>query len=439
MYGLSYYGSTPWVAAATGNPYLKTIMPASGVNDLCDLAFGAGTLDWRFWFFVSGYYHYYGPVLQQPGALGPRPGADGQRRHDLPGRRAGRGRLGRERGHRDDGLVRLLGRAPAAPAGRAQLPRQRAAHPGPAGLERAARRTRSRGRSRCRSKGIHVEELLGQWVHASTPTPRSPDTHAGTSPTGCSGGSTAGSRTTRGADAGAPVEVEDSSGKWRRERRWPPPNARRAAAHRRRHAGVRRDAAKATATLAQDSRSRHYLSAARPGRDDHRRRPDGLRGRSTTSASRASRSRMPSREELRISGLPEVFVDVDADRRRPATSPRSCTAAPPTGCTALAGASPTCASPTARTPATRPPDKVVARQAAAPADRARAARGRGRRGRGSRAHPGPGQRDAARRPPRRARRLALRRRAPASCACASTRRTRRSSSRRPAPRDRQLP
>ena len=74
MYGISYSGSTPWVAAATGNPYLKTIVPASGVNDLFDLALGAGTLDSRFWFFVSGYYHYYGPVLNNPAVSGRDPG-----------------------------------------------------------------------------------------------------------------------------------------------------------------------------------------------------------------------------------------------------------------------------------------------------------------------------------------------------------------------------
>lgn len=33
MYGLSSPGSTPWVAAGTGNPYLKTIVPIAGIND----------------------------------------------------------------------------------------------------------------------------------------------------------------------------------------------------------------------------------------------------------------------------------------------------------------------------------------------------------------------------------------------------------------------
>src|SRR3954470_19076974 len=37
MVGISYSGSTPWVAAATGNPHLKTIVPEDGVNDLFDM------------------------------------------------------------------------------------------------------------------------------------------------------------------------------------------------------------------------------------------------------------------------------------------------------------------------------------------------------------------------------------------------------------------
>lgn len=47
MTGLSYNGSTPWEVASFGNPYLKTIVPASGVPDLFDLLFGGGVPDWR--------------------------------------------------------------------------------------------------------------------------------------------------------------------------------------------------------------------------------------------------------------------------------------------------------------------------------------------------------------------------------------------------------
>src|SRR5919109_1084063 len=47
MIGLSYDGSTPWMVAAKGNPYLKTIVPLDGVPDPFDLLFGSGTPDWR--------------------------------------------------------------------------------------------------------------------------------------------------------------------------------------------------------------------------------------------------------------------------------------------------------------------------------------------------------------------------------------------------------
>src|SRR3954447_4178170 len=73
MVGISYSGSTPWVAAATGNPYLKTIVPEDGVNDLFDLSFGAGTLDSRFWLFVPGYYDDYGVVQNNPAWSGRDP------------------------------------------------------------------------------------------------------------------------------------------------------------------------------------------------------------------------------------------------------------------------------------------------------------------------------------------------------------------------------
>lgn len=47
MTGASYDGSTPWVAAATGNPYLKTIVPVSGLPDIYDLMFHNGSAEER--------------------------------------------------------------------------------------------------------------------------------------------------------------------------------------------------------------------------------------------------------------------------------------------------------------------------------------------------------------------------------------------------------
>jgi predicted acyl esterase len=66
MTGASYDGSTPWEVAATGNPHLKTIVPVSGIHDLYDFVYGRGHNDWRWWFFVSGYYHYYGQGQANP-------------------------------------------------------------------------------------------------------------------------------------------------------------------------------------------------------------------------------------------------------------------------------------------------------------------------------------------------------------------------------------
>jgi X-Pro dipeptidyl-peptidase len=66
MLGLSYDGSTPWMVAAAGNPYLKTIVPMDGVPDLFDLLFGSGTPDWRGPGLLSGLY-YATSVINVPG------------------------------------------------------------------------------------------------------------------------------------------------------------------------------------------------------------------------------------------------------------------------------------------------------------------------------------------------------------------------------------
>ena len=66
MIGISYDGSTPWNVAASGNPHLKTIVPASGVHNLFDLVYHRGRNDGRWWFFVPGYYFYYGFGMTTP-------------------------------------------------------------------------------------------------------------------------------------------------------------------------------------------------------------------------------------------------------------------------------------------------------------------------------------------------------------------------------------
>ncbi len=47
MTGLSYDGSTPWGVAATGNAYLKTIIPMSGVPDLYGMMYRNGSAETR--------------------------------------------------------------------------------------------------------------------------------------------------------------------------------------------------------------------------------------------------------------------------------------------------------------------------------------------------------------------------------------------------------
>ncbi len=47
MTGVSYDGSTPWSVASTGNPYLKTIIPISGVPDIYGLMYRNGSAESR--------------------------------------------------------------------------------------------------------------------------------------------------------------------------------------------------------------------------------------------------------------------------------------------------------------------------------------------------------------------------------------------------------
>ena len=262
MYGISYSGSTPWVAAATGNPHLKTIVPASGVNDLFDLALGAGTLDSRFWFFVSGYYHYYGPVLNNPVVSGRDPERTVNAATTCPDVVAGRGRPARERRHRRARRGRLLGRAQPAPARRAQLPRQRAARPGADRLERPAR-ARDPVDGLAAASTASASTSCSASGTTSTPTPRA-RTPAGTGPTGCSRGSTTSSRATttraaRPAGRGRGLLRQAGAG----PTRWPPANGdvlhltagRRAGGRARRrdreHDARARLSAAATTTLGQ--------------------------------------------------------------------------------------------------------------------------------------------------------------------------------------------
>ncbi len=57
MIGRSYDGSTPWSAASKGNPYLKTVVPVSGVPDVYGLMFRNGSAEDRGPFLLNALYY----------------------------------------------------------------------------------------------------------------------------------------------------------------------------------------------------------------------------------------------------------------------------------------------------------------------------------------------------------------------------------------------
>jgi len=62
MVGVSYDGSTPWEVAGEGNPYLKTIVPISGVNDVFHLMYRNGGNETRAPGVLNEAYYQYGFV-----------------------------------------------------------------------------------------------------------------------------------------------------------------------------------------------------------------------------------------------------------------------------------------------------------------------------------------------------------------------------------------
>jgi predicted acyl esterase len=111
------------------------------------------------------------------------------------------------------------------------------------------------------------------------------------------------------ADLGAPVEIEDSSGKWRQADSWPPTNGDLLHLAADGALATERDAATASATLAPDQRSRYYYlgqTAPQHNTDDDPAVSAALDESCVTCAA----FRMPVSEELRISGLPELNLTV---------------------------------------------------------------------------------------------------------------------------------
>lgn len=59
MTGVSYVGSTPIIAAASGAPHLKTIVPVAGIAQMYDHQFQAGVPYWLQWIGAAGTYETY--------------------------------------------------------------------------------------------------------------------------------------------------------------------------------------------------------------------------------------------------------------------------------------------------------------------------------------------------------------------------------------------
>ncbi|MGH2806637.1 MAG: CocE/NonD family hydrolase [Actinomycetota bacterium] len=218
MTGASYDGSTPWDVAATGNPHLKTIVPVSGIHDIYDFIYGRGHNDWRWWFFVSGYYHYYGQGQASPlGGRDPDRWArawmcdsteealGGTFESYFTGEQDSFG-YWKARNTNDDILKRYRGSVLLVQG--LQDWNVSPDHQWPF-INQLAKR------------GVYVEQILGQWDHTY------PD-----------GGHDVGPRgdyadillqwwdrwlkDDRSADLGPRVEVQDSDLKWRTETAWPP-------------------------------------------------------------------------------------------------------------------------------------------------------------------------------------------------------------------------
>ena len=306
MYGISYSGSTPWVAAATGNRHLKTILPASGVNDLYDLSLGAGTLDSRFWFFVSGYYHYYGPALNNPVISGRDPVRTVNAVTTCPDMEQGQAAQleSADTGARDAGgywaernLRPLVERNYDGSVLLVQGMTDwnvRPAHAIPWAVSLG-------------DVGIRVHQLLGQWHH------QYPDTDGPHARWDWADRMLAwfdhelkGDTT---AALGPRIEVEDSSGRWRRAATWPPAN--RDVLHLAADGTLsdERDDATASATLAPDTRSRYYYTGQGTGNhntDD----PPALAAAIDEICVTCSVFRMRAGRELRFAGLPELNLTI---------------------------------------------------------------------------------------------------------------------------------
>lgn len=218
MLGLSYDGSTPWMVAAAGNPYLKTIVPMDGVPDLFDLLFGAGTPDFRGPGLLSALY--YGTSVISVQGRAPERSIEATACPDYAVGQAASayssitGDLDpfgywEPRRYVDDILRRYRGSI-------FLIQGLQDWNVNPAAQFPLITDLRARGRP--------VKMLLGQWAHTYADLPRPPAGRADFADILLRwfDRSLKGSR----RPAEATVDVQDSEGRWRHEASWPPDGRR---------------------------------------------------------------------------------------------------------------------------------------------------------------------------------------------------------------------
>lgn len=227
MIGVSYDGSTPWEVAAEGNKYLKTIVPISGVNDPYHLMFHNGAVEWRGPVLSTLYYTY--PLF--PGdALGRQPthhakslvcpeaakGVQASAYSSVTGERDPLGywaernsRPGVEKNYKGSiFLARGLQDWNVDPS-----------HDFPwvTELDR---------------EGLYVKYMLGQWQHDWPDSFSSDENMSPGEPVRWDWADILLDwwdrwlKNDKTVDLGPRAQVQDSSGDWRNERTWPPPDAK---------------------------------------------------------------------------------------------------------------------------------------------------------------------------------------------------------------------
>lgn len=222
MLGVSYDGSTPWEVAATGNPYLKTIVPISGVNDIYRLMFKNGTNEFRGPLVLNTLYYQYAFVENNP-ANGRAP------LHTATGVACPQSLIGLE------ASVHSAFTGERDPLGfwaeRDSRPGVEANYQGSIFLVHGLQDWNVDPShaypwvNELEARGLVVKHLLGQWAHAW------PDSAAETSPHARWDWAEIVlrwfDRELKGldVDVGPRVQVEDSAGVWRSDHSWPPTDA----------------------------------------------------------------------------------------------------------------------------------------------------------------------------------------------------------------------